>query len=98
MEEQLDIPSKKRIRQAGDILRNPDSTNEDFTIATGILSQWRQIHFYPMNTFQSYLRKNVKKPSGAKPGMVIYFTNRTLYMTPKEEEIQQLTIFTDVES
>lgn len=61
MEEQPDIPSKKRIRQAGDILRNPNSTSEDFNIATGILSQWRQLHFYPMNTFQSYLRKNVKK-------------------------------------
>lgn len=27
-------------------------------------------------------RKYVKKPSGARPGMVIYSTNRTLYVTP----------------
>lgn len=27
-------------------------------------------------------RKNVKKPSGAKPGMVIYDNHRTLYITP----------------
>ena len=27
--------------------------------------------------------KNVKKPSGAKPGMVIYTTNKTLYVTPE---------------
>lgn len=27
-------------------------------------------------------RKFVKKPSGARPGMVIYSTNRTLYVTP----------------
>ena len=26
----------------------------------------------------------VKKPSGAKPGMVIFTDNRTLYMTPKD--------------
>ena len=26
--------------------------------------------------------KNVKKPSGAKPGMVIYTTNRTIYAKP----------------
>lgn len=28
--------------------------------------------------------KNVSKPSGAKPGMVIYVNNRTVYVTPKE--------------
>lgn len=28
--------------------------------------------------------KNVKKPSGSKPGMVIYTTNKTLYVDPKE--------------
>ena len=27
--------------------------------------------------------KNVKKPGGAKPGMVIYENNRTLYVNPK---------------
>ncbi len=29
--------------------------------------------------------KYVKKPTGAKPGMVIYTTNKTVYVTPKEE-------------
>lgn len=28
--------------------------------------------------------KNVSKPSGAKPGMVIYVNNKTVYVTPKE--------------
>lgn len=32
-------------------------------------------------------RKNVKKPSGAKPGMVIYENQHTVYITPKEEDI-----------
>ncbi|WMJ81383.1 NFACT RNA binding domain-containing protein [Clostridium sp. MB40-C1] len=31
--------------------------------------------------------KNVKKPNGAKPGMVIYSTNQTLYITPEEPDI-----------
>lgn len=30
--------------------------------------------------------KFVKKPSGAKPGMVIYTTNKTVFVTPKKEE------------
>ncbi|MCX7904356.1 MAG: NFACT family protein [Caloramator sp.] len=36
------------------------------------------------------LVKNVKKPSGAKPGMVIYYTNRTIYVTPDESKIKNL--------
>lgn len=28
--------------------------------------------------------RNVKKPSGSKPGMVIYTTNKTIYITPTE--------------
>ncbi len=31
--------------------------------------------------------KFVKKPSGAKPGLVIYTDNKTVYVTPKEEAI-----------
>ncbi|MGL5615577.1 MAG: Rqc2 family fibronectin-binding protein [Sarcina sp.] len=31
------------------------------------------------------LVKNVKKPSGAKPGMVIYTTNKTLFIDPPKE-------------
>lgn len=38
------------------------------------------------------LRKNVKKPNGAKPGMVIYLTNKTMYITPNENSINNLEI------
>ena len=31
--------------------------------------------------------KNVKKPNGAKPGMVIYTTNKTVFVEPYREEI-----------
>lgn len=34
----------------------------------------------------------VKKPSGAKPGMVIYETNRTLYVTPDRELCERLKV------
>ena len=36
------------------------------------------------------LVKNVSKPNGAKPGMVIYVQNKTLYVTPDEQVINQL--------
>ncbi|MDR0879939.1 MAG: NFACT family protein [Clostridioides sp.] len=35
-------------------------------------------------------KKNVKKPSGSKPGMVIYETNSTAYVTPTEEMVAKL--------
>lgn len=34
--------------------------------------------------------RNVKKPNGAKPGMVIYKTNETAYITTSEETINKL--------
>ena len=34
--------------------------------------------------------KNVKKPSGAKPGKVIYNTYNTIYVTPEKEMIEKL--------
>lgn len=36
------------------------------------------------------LKKNVKKPNGSKPGMVIYETNSTIYVTPSEELVVKL--------
>lgn len=34
--------------------------------------------------------KNVKKPNGAKPGMVIYETYKTEYVTPNETELERI--------
>lgn len=38
------------------------------------------------------LVKNVKKPTGAKPGKVIYNTYNTVYVTPKREFVEKLKI------
>ena len=37
-------------------------------------------------------KKNIKKPNGAKPGMVIYETNHTIYVTPTEELVAKLKV------
>ena len=34
--------------------------------------------------------KYVKKPAGAKPGMVIFTNNRTVYVKPDEEKVNSL--------
>jgi len=36
------------------------------------------------------IRKNVRKPNGSKPGMVIYENNKTVYINPNEEAIKKL--------
>lgn len=36
--------------------------------------------------------KNVSKPQGAKPGMVIYVSNKTLYVTPAAEAAKDLSV------
>ena len=39
------------------------------------------------------IKKNVKKPSGAKPGLVIYEKNKTIYVTPSDEEKAKIKKF-----
>ena len=34
-------------------------------------------------------RRNIKKPSGSKPGFVVYETNYTLYITPDKDKIPE---------
>ena len=34
--------------------------------------------------------RNVKKPAGARPGMVIYTTCRTVHVTPEEAVVERL--------
>ena len=36
--------------------------------------------------------RNLKKPAGAKPGMVIYHTNWTAYVTPDREAVDRMRI------
>lgn len=40
------------------------------------------------------LRKHVRKPRGAKPGLVIYDHQSTVYVTPDEEKVKQLQVTT----
>ena len=36
--------------------------------------------------------KFVKKPAGARPGMVVYYTYETMYVTPEEELVKRLRV------
>ncbi len=41
------------------------------------------------------LIRHVRKPSGAKPGFVIYEKQRTLFITPDEEKVKRMTVLDD---
>lgn len=65
----------------------PESTLREAAMLAAYFSQAKTSSNVPVDYT---LRKNVKKPSGARPGMVIYTTNRTLYVTPEPSRILAL--------
>lgn len=65
------------IKKFGQI---PDSTLEEAAALAAYYSKAKDSSKVPVDYTEV---KNVKKPSGAKPGMVIYYTNKTIYTQPK---------------
>jgi predicted ribosome quality control (RQC) complex YloA/Tae2 family protein len=78
-----DIPGSHVIIKATEI---PDKTLEEAAILASFYSKARESSKVAVDYT---IVKNVKKPSGAKPGMVIYYTNKTIYVTPKELNLQK---------
>lgn len=65
----------------------PETTLREAASLAGFYSQARASSAVPIDYTP---RKFVKKPSGARPGMVIYSTNRTVYVTPDSALVQRL--------
>ena len=66
----------------------PDNTYIEAATLAAYYSRGRQGENIPVDYTEL---KNVKKPSGAKPGMVIYVNYNTIYTTPTEEITKKLT-------
>lgn len=56
----MQIPSKKQVQKAGKILAKNDKSETEYNQAMAVLSQWRSLHGYPINTFQALLRQKTK--------------------------------------
>ena len=56
-----EVPSREKVKKAGKILIKADATTEEFNKAMDVMSQWRALHSYPINTFQAMLRGKVKR-------------------------------------
>lgn len=82
-----DIPGSHVIISTNDTGTAPDNTLLEAANLSAFNSKAKNSSSVPVDYA---LRKNVKKPSGAKPGMVIYENNKTLYVTPNEQAISEL--------
>lgn len=88
-----DIHGAHVIIKAG----GPDRTFSDDIIRKGaMLAAWfSKARFSAKVPVDYTLRKFVHKPSGAKPGMVIYTDQQTFFTTPQEEEVEALLTQTE---
>jgi len=79
-----DIPGSHVIVRSTGLPSIPDSTLNQAANLAAYYSKARGSSNVPVDYTQ---RKHVHKPRGAKPGMVIYEQQRTLYITPDEEAV-----------
>lgn len=49
--------TKRQINDAGDIIRNPNSSIEEIDFATKVIDNWRAAHAYPLHVFYIHLRR-----------------------------------------
>lgn len=67
---------------------NPDEqTLMEAAVLSAYFSKARDSSSVPVDYTEI---RHVKKPNGAKPGFVIYFEQKTLYVTPDEAIVMQL--------
>lgn len=68
-----------------------EPTDLDFTTAAEIAAYYSKAE--GINVAVDYtLARHVKKPAGGKPGLVIYHTNWTAYVTPNGEKLSSLRV------
>ena len=65
----------------------PNATLQEAALLAAYYSKARQSSLVPVDYT---LKKHVKKPSGAKPGMVIYETNQTAFVTLEEKVMSEI--------
>ena len=68
----------------------PDA--EDFTECAMIAAYYSSQKELPQAPVDYTRIRNVKKPSGSKPGFVIYETNYTCYVTADAEKVKNMLV------
>ena len=65
----------------------PETTLEQAALLAAYHSKAKTSSNVPVDYTE---KRNVRKPNGAKPGMVIYDNNKTLYVTPDKGQIDKI--------
>ena len=65
----------------------PDATLTEAATLAAYYSKAQESSMVPVDYTP---RKNVHKPNGAKPGFVIYTTNKTAYITPSKDAVERI--------
>ncbi|MCL2674541.1 MAG: NFACT family protein [Defluviitaleaceae bacterium] len=81
-----DMPGSHVLIKSGGAVPS-DTTLEEAAMLAAYYSKAKSSSNVPIDYTQ---RKNVRKPSGAKPGMVIYENFKTIFVTPDENVIKNL--------
>ena len=76
-----DMPGSHVIMQTG----GEEPSERDYTEAAEMAAYFSKATAGPVAVDYTKV-KNVKKPAGSKPGFVIYKTNYTAYVSPKNPE------------
>ena len=83
------IHGSHTIIKTSDAMEVPDRTYMQAASLAAYYSKARESQNVPVDYTEV---KNVKKPSGAKPGMVIYVNYNTLYAEPSKELAERLRV------
>ena len=75
------IPGSHVVLRTGGTAEIPD---EVFELAGSLAAYYSSGRSGQKVEVDYLLKKNVKKPAGAKPGFVVYYTNYSLVATPAE--------------
>ena len=84
------VHSRKKVKKAGDILRNVTASAQDRDDAMDVLSNWRAIHSYPINTFQATLREKLYHID--REGLVAQRLKRTPSIISKLQRFPQMNL------
>ncbi len=87
----LPVPSKKQVQKAGKKLAKDSTSTDDFNSAMAILSKWRSLHSYPINTFQATLRGKVKR-LGFKAPIIAQRLKRTPSIIRKLQRFPSMSL------
>ncbi|MGD9732861.1 MAG: hypothetical protein AB7U45_11835 [Desulfamplus sp.] len=91
MKKILPIYSRKEVKKAGEILISSDKNFDEKSWALEVMNNWRACHSYPVNTFQSNLRKKIKD-NGFKNALVVQRLKRVPSIIGKLERFPSMQL------